>query len=715
MALIGQIRKNSWLLIALIALGLGGFIVMDMFSGQQSIFGSSQFIVGEVEGTKIDWNEFSRTEQIIYQNSTDPFSTRKALWDFYVERTLLEEEAEVLGLRVGKDELLDLQFGADDRLSPIIRQRYRNQNTGQVNRELLSQLQDIITNDRIGQLVSEGQLSPNFRFQWAHQEKEIKKDRIQTKLITLVTKSLYTPSWMAEEIQKEQSQKVDIQYVQIPFDEVDNSQIEVTDSDYKEYYNKHINKYIVKEEKRKIEYVVFDVLPTAKDSAKLKKSFNDLIEEFSKTEDDSTFIVANQGIYNPVYTKQSELSPLIADTVFALSSGDIYGPYIEGGAYKAVKLIDRKVIPDSVDSRHILARVETQEQLAAAQKRIDSLKTLIEDGVQPFDSLAIKFSDDGGSGAKGGDLGYAAPGQMVAPFNNYLFYDGEVGELGVVYSQFGIHLIEILDKKFVTNEEGVKVAYIDQPIVPSQVTQDSLYNYVSDFVVEHRTLEDLSAAIAENPSLQLEESAQLGKNDYAVANLGSGQSSRDIIKYAFDNDTYEGYVSPDIFIYRNPVEFYDEKYIIAGLKSIQPAGKPTLENIKSEIEANVINKKKSEYLKSQISTTNLFELASAYSTEVDTAKNVAFSSGFVQGLGVEPDVVATAFNLELNTVSDPIAGNSGVFVIKVINKPVSSPTPVNIPQLRKTANVGIVNQVRSGLLGAMKENATIKDYRSRFY
>ena len=73
MALIGKIRKNSWLLIFLIGLGLGGFILMDMFSGQQSIFGSTQFTVGKVAGEKLDWNEFNRAESILYSNSGGDF------------------------------------------------------------------------------------------------------------------------------------------------------------------------------------------------------------------------------------------------------------------------------------------------------------------------------------------------------------------------------------------------------------------------------------------------------------------------------------------------------------------------------------------------------------------------------------------------------------------------------------------------------------------
>ena len=132
MALISTIRKNSALIVVLIALGLLGFIIQDMMGGQNSIFGSIQPSIGKINGQKVDLNEFNRTESILYAGSTgDIYARRSALWDYFVEKALIDQEGEKLGIGVSKNELNDLQFGPEP--SPIIMQRFMDQTTGQLN------------------------------------------------------------------------------------------------------------------------------------------------------------------------------------------------------------------------------------------------------------------------------------------------------------------------------------------------------------------------------------------------------------------------------------------------------------------------------------------------------------------------------------------------------------------------------------------------------
>ena len=244
MALISKIRKNSWLLIVLIGLGLGGFIIMDMTSGQQSVFGSSQFTVGEIDGQKLDWNQFNRVEQVLYGNSGgEVFSRRKQLWDYFVEEAIVQDEAEALGLGVSKSELIDLQFGANP--SPVIRQRFTDPNTRQVNFQQLNQIKTAIENGTFS--------DPQMRAFWAHQEKEIIKERLQSKLNAMVTKAIYTPTWMAEMGHQDQNVSLDMAYVKIPFDEIDNTEITLSDEDYSNYLEQNKARYRQDEETRKLE------------------------------------------------------------------------------------------------------------------------------------------------------------------------------------------------------------------------------------------------------------------------------------------------------------------------------------------------------------------------------------------------------------------------------------------------------------------------------
>ena len=705
MALIGKIRKNSWLLIILIGLGLGGFIIMDMTSGQQSVFGSSQTVVGSVEGQKLDWNQFMRTESILYGNSgADVFARRNSLWNYYIEEALINKEADALGLGVSKTELLDLQFGPNP--SAIIRSRFQDPATGQVDRARLNEFRTAIENGTL--------TDPQIISFWAHQEKEVIKERLQSKLSNMVSKGLYTPTWMAEMGHQEQNGQVSFAFVKVPFDELDNTDVALSDEDYSSFIKENAARFETKEETRRLDYVVFDVHSTPEDSAKWEKQIADLIPEFEQTEDDSLFVERNYGSIDAAYFTASSLSPAISDTVFEIPVGSVYGPYIENNAYNAVKVIDRKVIPDSVRSRHILIRADLTNPLSAmqAQNRVDSLKGLLEAGTHSFDSLALAFGTDGTS-TLGGDLGYAGPGAMVKPFNDLIFFEAEEGELYSVITQFGVHLVEVTGRKFINNEEGVKVAYISQSIVPSEETQSALYDDVLEFVGQNRSLEQLREAVGNRAELSIESTPPLKNNDFTFNPLGSGQSTRDMIRWAFQEAELND-VSPEIYIYQDAVELFNNKYVLAALKSISKPGLPSVDDVREQIEQEVINKKKGDQLKEQMAGKDLSTLASTYDVPVDTASNVNFSSGFIANVGNEPAVIATALSLNEAQSAAPIVGNSGVFVLQVISKNVPG-AATNIPQIRRTMAGNIRSQVSFRLIETLKENAEITDRRSRFY
>ncbi|MEL6862928.1 MAG: peptidylprolyl isomerase [Bacteroidota bacterium] len=705
MALIGQIRRNSWVLIILIGLGLGGFIIMDMFSGQQSVFGSTQFTLGKVAGQKLDWGEFNRTEQILYSGSGgDYFGRRDYLWNYFVEKALIEETAEELGLGVSKAELLDLEFGPNP--SPIILQRFRDPATGQVNRQILNEYKTAIED---GSLATNSQFGPF----WAVQEKEIVKERLQSKLNYMVSKAMYTPSWMVEMNHQDQNIKADFSYVHVPFSEVSDMDIEVSDSDYKAYLDANKNKYLIDEETRTAEFVVFDVLPTSADSQKIRQSLVKEMEEFRTTDDDSSFVEVRYGSIDVAYVKKSTINPDIADTLFNAPTGSVIGPYIEGRNYKVVKLLDRKLVPDSVQARHILRRVNNPGELAQVQKTVDSLKTLIENGTHTFDSLARVFGTDG-TAASGGDLGYAASGQMVKPFNDLIFFTAEEEKLYTVTTQFGVHLVEVTGRKYETNEEGVQVAYLVEAIEPSDDTQKAKFNDVLAFVSENRDLATLSASADTSSEIELEAASALKQNDYIVGSLGTGNSSRDIIRWLYSSDAEVGKVSPNIYVYQDPVGIFESKYVVVGLKGIRSANSAKLDDLRDEITPTVNNQKKGELIKAEIKGKDLAAVAAQYSTQIDTASNVAFSLSNVQGLGNEPKVIAAAMALDANSQSEPIVGQNGVYLVKVLSK-IDAPATPNVAQLRKFMDSSKQGQVANQLMESIKKNADIQDYRSNFY
>lgn len=702
MALISEIRKRSWLLIVLLALALGGFVVMDMVRAGTKSRGR-EFDLGSVNGEKLDWQEFQKAERILYPNSTgDVFGQRTYIWNFMVEDKLVREEADELGYNVGDEEMEELQFG--QRLSPIIQRNFRDPNTGQINRQNLEQIKNNL---------GTGKLQPQLEEFWAFQKTEIVKDRLQSKLSGLLKKCIYTPTWMAQQLQAEQGSSIDFLYVQVPLDKVAESEVTLTDDDYKNFIKENEGLVTRKEEFRTVDFVVFNVIPTKEDTAVVMEKITERLEPFRTTDNDSAFVENNYGTMDEVYFKKEDIAAVIADTIFDLPLGTVYGPYVDGVDYKAVKVIDKKVIPDSVRSRHILITAKTADELTAANAKIDSVKALIESGKEKFDSLAMKVSQDG-SASKGGDLDWSALNRMVKPFNDVLFYKAEPGKLYKVVTQFGVHLVEVTDRKFLKNEQGVKLAYLVEPIVPSEETQAAVYDDALEFSGQNRTIDQMRAAVEQNPELSVESATGLTANSYQFSNLGGGGTGRDIIRWAFAKETKPGTVAQEVYIFDEPTLFYNSHYVVPGLKTIIKPGNGSIADVKDNFAAQVMAKKKTEILASKITSPDLQAVAQQFDVKVDTFNNVNFNMSYLQDLGNEAGLIGKVTSMKQGETAGPIKGVNGVYVVQVIHRTEASmSTDINTFKMQLTGTARAA--IDSRLMEAVKGTAKIKDNRYNFY
>ena len=703
MALIGKIRKNFWLVLIVLGLALASFVIMDMV-GASNRGGGAQADMGSVAGTQIDYRDFQRTEGALYSGSTDVYGRRNSLWNYFVEKAIVDKQAEGLGLGVSRDELMDLQFGTN--LSPIIQGNFRDPQTGQVDRQQLQTFRQALENGE--------ELNPGFRSFWAAQEKQIIKTAIQDKLNTMVAKAMYTPTWMVDLDNSISQNQVSFDYVRIPFSDID-MEVEVTDADVDAFIKENADQYIPDENTKVLEYAIMDVIPTSADSALWREDLTESIEEFKNTENDSIFTVNNGGFLAPIYGNAEDLGDNIKEIIPTLNAGDVYGPYIEGSNYVAVKVVDKRVVPDSVEAKHILRSVPAgspASSFEAAEAYIDSLKNLLDRGVATFDSLAINNSQDG-SASLGGDLGTFAQGRMVGPFNDACF-NGEKGGLYTVRTQFGIHLIKVEDQIFNSQDDKYKLAYISTPITPSEDTQEEIFDRVADLVDKNRTIEEMRTALEGVEEMSFSTSAPVKENDYIFASLQPGQNSRDIIRWAFDVDTKVGDLSPSVYTVTDPVNYFNKQYVVVGLKNANDAGTYDVNSIRAVVEAQIMNEKKGEAFAKTLSVTDLAAFAESNETEVRSTNNVSFSMASLPGLGREPEVQAAALSLAEGMVSQPIVGNAGVYVIKPTLKSTSA-VASNVPAKRRTMNSNARNQVNFGLIEALKEKYPIEDKRSTFY
>ncbi|MEM9545629.1 MAG: peptidylprolyl isomerase [Bacteroidota bacterium] len=709
MALIGKIRNNFWFVLLVLGLALAAFVIMDMVNaGNQGGIGPKQ-IIGEIAGSEIEYQDFQKTEQALFSGSSDTYAGKSGTWNYLVEKGIIDRQSDELGVNVSVDELKELQFGTN--LSPVIQQVYRNPQTGQLD------MQNLLA---VKQALDAGEdLNPDFEMKWEYLQKQIIKTAKQDKINALVSKSIYTPNFYAENTGLRTSQKANFDYVKISFDYLDDSEVEVTDEAINAYLKENEFRYTNEDETRVLDFASFEVLATSADSTQISQELAALGETFKTKEigsQDSLFTINNEGFYSPFYVKTDDITGDLKEGVVDMEVGDVYGPYLDNGAYFIARLTDKGIIPDSVDASHILRKATpgNSVELDAARAYIDSLKNLLNTGAASFSDLATNNSEDPGSAANGGELDRFTQGKMVPAFNKACFVDSEEGGMYTVETQFGIHLIKVTKRIFDNEDPKYKLAIIRSTIVPSEETQNAVYDQADVIISENGTFEDVKNAIEGVANVSIDKSSTLKINDYLLGSLGGGESSREAIKWAFDSDTEVGDVSPVIYEYTDPVNYYDNKYVLVGLNKINDAGLASAEDVRDDLEIVVTNKLKGEKIASQISGTDLNTIASNFNSTVESASDVAFTATSVTGLGNEPEVLSAVFAQPEGSVSKPIIGNNGVYVVKTTSK-VEGTVPANVIVQKRTISNTNRGRVNFSLMNSLKEIFKPTDNRYTYF
>lgn len=560
-----NIRNRSGLLLVVIGFAMLAFILTDLLSSSNGSV-STDLVVGEVGNEEIEYQAFEQRVQETLENqrrsnpNIDIAQVRNSVWNQVVRETILNNEFAELGIEVSSGELFDMVQG--DNPYPTVKQSFTNPETGEFDRaRLLQFLKEDINNDETGQSMQ----------QWLSFEDAIRKERQNNKYNALLAKGLSVSDWEAEQAKKYQSEIRNVSFIQIPLQTLPDSLVSVSDSELKSFIKDNSSKY-QQEASRSIEYVVFSVSPSDEDRLDANDWIEDIKADFSEADDDMQFVRKNSDSFNRVlYVGEDGL----ADNVKALMTskrGTVIGPFQQGfNTLRLAKLVDKASRPDSVEARHILLSSPD------AEAKIDSLKILVNKG-QSFAELAKTNSEDQGSAINGGDLGWFAEGMMVNEFNEACF-SANKGDLIVVNTQFGTHLIEVLNKSKST--EKYKVAFLDREVTFSNSTYQEIFTKAGKFAAENTNYEDFNTSlVSENLSKRVADDLQ--ENTITIPGL---ESPRELVKWAYESNI--GDVS-DVF------EFGD-KIVVASLTSIKQEGLSDLDDVRAEVERLVIDKKKSRW------------------------------------------------------------------------------------------------------------------------
>ncbi len=444
------------------------------------------------------------------------------------------------------------------------------------------------------------------------------------------------------------------------------------------------------------------VIPSKADEDKLVKWINDIKAEFAAVEDPAAFININSDKpFDPSFFKKEELAPELGEFTFSHAVGEIYGPYKEKNDWKIAKILKFEELPDSVQARHILIRVNSAPEAAKAAKTIDSLKTLIIKGAK-FEDVAKANSQDPGSANNGGSLGWFRRGMMVKPFEDAAFF-GKVNDLQVVNSQFGVHLLQVINRgKLAPN---VQLGIIDRAITPSTQTYQATYTQASKFVSSNPDEKKFNDLI-KSQGLD-KKSAVVHENDKDITGI---ENSRVLIRAAYKAEKGALILSTE----GTPIFELGDQFVVSVLSDIQKEGIATFNSVKSNIELAVKREKKAQQLIEKMSgKTDLTQLASLMGVTVNEANDINFESYSIPGLGNEPAVVGAASVLEVNKLSKPVQGNSGVFVVKVTSEKTGSQQNLAAEKFKLAASMNY--RANSEAFEALREYAKIVDKRAKFY
>tara|TARA_B100000900_G_scaffold416193_1_gene449913 strand:- start:4677 stop:6734 length:2058 start_codon:yes stop_codon:yes gene_type:complete len=681
-----SIRNRSGLLMVVIGVAMFAFIMMDLMSSQRG-GASVDLAVGEVHGEEIDVQEFEARvqRQFDMQKQNNPSveveQVRNSVWTLLTRELVFQKEYDASGIAVCNEELFDMIQGPDP--YPTIKQSFTNPETGAFDRtRLLQYLKEDMDNDPTGQA----------RAQWVQFEEALYKERLNRKYSNAIAKGLHVSDFEAAQSYQEQSEVRNVSYVAVSYRSIADSLVPLNDNELYDYMKVNSENY-QQDASRTLEYVVFPVNPSKEDDAAALDWAKDIKEDFASAEDNEAFVRRYSDVTNArmIYADKQTLG-VSTLPLFDAAVGTVAGPFQEGrNNYRLAKLVDVQNRPDSVQARHILLKD------ANAQNTADSLKKLIEQGAS-FSKLAESLSQDPSSAINGGDLGWFPEGRMVAEFNEACF-SGKRGELQVVASQFGIHLIEVTKKS--KSVKKVKIAFIDRNVVPSNETYQGIFTKAGKFAAENSNNEQFNQSAMDN-NLSKRIADNLLESTQTISGL---DNPRQLIRWAYEAQL--GQVS-DVMEFGN-------KFIIATLTQIKEEGMQELDEVRASVSAIVRNEKRAEMLINQLSgETDLNTLAIDYAADVKTAEGMTFNNNNVTGIGEEAAFIGAAFAVPEGTTTDPFAGLNAVYVVRV-DQVITAPTNTDNSSVSKVSKINFQSRANYEAYQALEELAEVKDNRAKFY
>ena len=702
MAILSKIRERSMFLILVIGLALFAF-VLDPSTISDFFNASKVNEIGAVDGESISRQEFAEALDAYKAqtgNRISEMQAAKTVWNNLIRQKIYKNQLEQAGITVGDADIMNELYQTE-----FIQNDPRFQESGIFSKNKLKEFLATIKDDNGADWQN-----------WQNYMATLKTSLEKRAYDELVAVGLGASLKEGEAQYLMENTKISGKFVYVPYTSVADSLITLNKSDVKNYINNHKQEFKV-EASRDINFVKFDIKATTEDEQAIKAEVAKLIEDsevnnttvkgLKNATNYSEFLSENDSdiAFDDNYKFKVQVPQVIADDLLKGKKGDVFGPYKDLNFFKLSKITKVVQLPDSAKASHILIPflgassadatvTQTEEE---AKKTADSLLAVVKKRKSKFADLAKEFSSDKGSSDKGGFYDWFSYNRMVPSFRDFVF-EGKEGDMGVVKSQFGFHVIKIDGQK--NFQPVLKLATFARKIEASEATENKVFQDAETFALDLINGKDFDEAVKAK-TLTSKSAVGLKSLDEVVPGLGK---EREIITWSFDQDLSIG-----------DSKRFDVNggYVVAVLTGKTEKGLMPVDKAITKVRPILIKQRKAAMIADKTSGATLAEIAKSANQSVRNATNVNLQSPTISGVGFEPKVVGAMLNAKENTVVKNVVGDKGVFSFEVSSKTLPTALP-NYDSFRNR----LVNERKNKsfqMYEAIKKASDIEDNMSSFY
>lgn len=712
MATLQKIRSKGPLLVIVIGLALFAFIAGDAWKVLQPHQGKQD--VGEVNGEVLSAQDYQKmvdelSEVIKLTNGLNSLTedqlnnVKDQVWQSYVNNKLIAEQAEKLGLKVTDAEIQSI---IDQGTHPLLMQTpFRNPQTGMFDKDMLKKFLVDYANLNASQMPAQYvEYYQKMGAFWQFVEKTLAQSTLAEKYQNLVTKSLISNPVAAEDAFNSRTEQSDLLLAGVPYSSINDSTVQVSDSEIKDRYNEKKEQFKQLVETRDIRYIDVKVVPSDADRKAVEKEVTEYSNQLASTTADFGTFVRSTGSsvnYSDVPVSKSVFPADVASRLDSTNVNEVYGPYYNqtDDSFNAFKLLAKVSSPDSIQFRQIQVYADTEEK---TKTLADSIYNALKGGAD-FAAVAKIYGQTGeatwvnAQSREGSELD-----ADNSKFINTLL-NQPVNELANLNMGQANLILQVMNKK--SMQTKYKVAVVKREVEFSKETYNAAYNKFSQFVAQNTTIDSM-VKNAEESGYTLMPRTDLSSAEHYV---GGVRSTREALKWIFA--AKPGEVSPLYECGEN------DHLMVVALDKIHEAGYRDINSVAEMLRAEIRRDKKAEKIMEEMKKYNSIAQVKGMKDAVsDSVKHVTFSAPAYISVtrSSEPVIGAVAAKTAANKVSAPIKGNGGVYMIQVYAKEKGS-EKFDAKQEETTLTNMAVRIAGNQLINDLYQKAKVVDQRYLFF